>query len=115
MLGFENKINYFHSNGNGLDENIAKGLSLFLNSTIVDSYFRQFNGHTQVNATDLRYIRYPTVQQLKRLSGKLVQKYPNQKEIDKLIDKVLFGIMRKNPTRLIPYLQNKRLRRQFTF
>jgi hypothetical protein len=34
-------------------------LAVFLNSTSVDDYFRRFSGHTQVNATDLRLLRYP--------------------------------------------------------
>jgi adenine-specific DNA-methyltransferase len=43
----------------------------YLNSTFVDAYFRQFNGHTQVNATDLRNLRYPSVTQLERLGEKV--------------------------------------------
>jgi adenine-specific DNA-methyltransferase len=39
-------------------------LAAFLNSTVLDVYFRQFNGHTQVNATDLRNLRYPSRSQL---------------------------------------------------
>ncbi len=54
LVGFENHLNYFHVNGHGLPMSLAKGLAAFLNSTVVDVYFRQFNGHTQVNATDLR-------------------------------------------------------------
>ncbi len=57
--GIENHLNYFHSGGQPLEEDLAKGLFLFLNSTLLDRYFRQFNGSTQVNATDLRNIRYP--------------------------------------------------------
>jgi adenine-specific DNA-methyltransferase len=38
---------------------LAHGLAVFLNSTAVDQDFRRFNGHTQVNATDLRRIKYP--------------------------------------------------------
>jgi adenine-specific DNA-methyltransferase len=53
-VGFENHLNYFHARGRGLAMDLAKGLASFLNSTLVDVYFRQFNGHTQVNATDLR-------------------------------------------------------------
>jgi len=58
-LGFENHLNLFHENGRGLPEPLARGLALFLNTSAVDEYFRQFNGHTQVNATDLKLIKYP--------------------------------------------------------
>lgn len=59
MLGFENHLNVFHKDRHGLPKAIAHGLAVFLNSTTVDETFRRFNGHTQVNATDLRSIRYP--------------------------------------------------------
>ncbi|WP_300176659.1 Eco57I restriction-modification methylase domain-containing protein [uncultured Aliivibrio sp.] len=64
VVGFENKTNYFHAGGQPLEMKFAKGLWVYLNSNIVDQYFRQFNGHTQVNATDLRTLRYPTREQL---------------------------------------------------
>jgi hypothetical protein len=32
---------------------------VFLNATRTDDYFRRFSGHTQVNATDLKAIKYP--------------------------------------------------------
>ncbi len=60
MLGFENHINLFHENKRGLPEPLARGLVVFLNTTAVDEYFRRFNGHTQVNATDLRRMKYPS-------------------------------------------------------
>lgn len=59
-VGFENHLNYFHMNGRGLDRPLAWGLFAFLNSTVVDQYFRRFSGHTQVNATDLRTLAYPS-------------------------------------------------------
>lgn len=59
MLGFENHINVFHEKKRGLPEPLARGLSVFLSTTAVDEYFRGFNGHTQVNATDLRLMKYP--------------------------------------------------------
>lgn len=96
LVGFENRINYFHNNGKSLNIDIAKGLSVFLNSTIVDLYFRQFNGHTQVNATDLRYLRYPTYNQLKTLGSNITKKYPEQKETDYIIEKVLFNMSQKS-------------------
>ena len=64
-IGFENHVNYFHMGGSGLDSDIAYGLAVYLNSTAVDRYFRQFNGHTQVNATDLRSLWYPDIETLR--------------------------------------------------
>jgi adenine-specific DNA-methyltransferase len=66
-IGFENHLNVYHSGKKGLDRAIAHGLSVFLNSTAVDDYFRRFSGHTQVNATDLRLLRYPELKELETL------------------------------------------------
>ncbi|MCB9980295.1 MAG: Eco57I restriction-modification methylase domain-containing protein [Rhodospirillales bacterium] len=67
-VGFENHLNYFHANGEGLSSKLAHGLCAFLNSKAVDQYFRIFSGHTQVNATDLRNLHYPSVEQLEKLA-----------------------------------------------
>jgi adenine-specific DNA-methyltransferase len=58
-LGFENHLNVFHTKRTGLAEEIARGLAVYLNSSMIDEHFRSFNGHTQVNATDLRLLKYP--------------------------------------------------------
>lgn len=59
-LGFENHLNVFHQDRQGLPELLALGLAAFLNSGVADAQFRRFNGHTQVNATDLRRMVYPS-------------------------------------------------------
>ena len=59
LLGFENHLNVFHEERHGLIESLAYGLAVFLNTTAVDENFRRFNGHTQVNATDLRQMKFP--------------------------------------------------------
>ena len=82
---FENHLNFFHKNGVGLPHLLAKGLAAYLNSTLVDSYFRQFSGHTQVNASDLRSLKYPDVGTLERLGSRIDGPFPNQQEIDKLL------------------------------
>lgn len=84
LVAFDNKWNVFHCNKEGLDLEVANGLTCFLNSTLLDSYFRVFSGHTQVNATDLRSMRYPSLDRLKRL-GKHYQPTMSQKEIDHLV------------------------------
>lgn len=60
VLGFENHLNLFHENKQGLPQALARGLAIFLNTTAADENFRRFNGHTQVNATDLRLMKYPS-------------------------------------------------------
>jgi len=67
VLGFENHMNLFHENKRGLPELLARGLTVFLNTTAVDESFRRFNGHTQVNATDLKLMKYPSREALTQL------------------------------------------------
>jgi adenine-specific DNA-methyltransferase len=89
VVGFENKTNYFHAHGEPLDDDLAKGLWVFLNSTLVDKYFRQMNGHTQVNATDLRTLRYPTRDQLIAMANMVDFVEFNQERLDQIIEEVL--------------------------
>ena len=85
-LGFENHLNVFHSQRHGLTEDVAHGLAAFLNTRALDTYFRSFNGHTQVNATDLRQLRYPSHLLLARL-GNWSKKHP-QATPEKVDEKV---------------------------
>jgi hypothetical protein len=75
VLGFENHLNVFHENKRGLPTALTHGLAAYLNTAAVDENFRRFNGHTQVNATDLRMMKYPSRATLIKL-GKLAQ--PNE-------------------------------------
>jgi adenine-specific DNA-methyltransferase len=83
-IGFENHWNVLHRGGHGLDQVLASGLACFLNSTILDKYFRAFSGHTQVNATDLRNMKYPSLTFLETL-GRKYQGSLTQAEIDDAI------------------------------
>lgn len=69
LLGFENHLNVFHQARHGIPQELAHGLAAFLNSTAVDEAFRRFSGHTQVNATDLRLMKYPNRQALSELGS----------------------------------------------
>ena len=95
-IGFENHLNVFHAHGAGLRPVLARGLAAFLNSTFVDLYFRQFSGHTQVNATDLRSLRYPSLAALTRL-GKDVPGGSTQQELDAIVESVLGLAAMDNP------------------
>lgn len=88
-VGFENHLNYFHTSGHGLDRTLAVGLFAFLNSTVVDQYFRRFSGHTQVNATDLRTLTYPDRDTLQAIGRDMKALDLSQDEIDQLVTKHL--------------------------
>jgi adenine-specific DNA-methyltransferase len=88
-VGFENHLNYFHANGHGLERTLAVGLYAFLNSTVVDQYFRRFSGHTQVNATDLRTLVYPDHDTLQGMGRAMKNLDLSQDEIDQLVAKHL--------------------------
>lgn len=75
MLGLENHLNVFHQSRHGLPEALARGLAVYLNTTAVDEHFRRFSGHTQVNATDLKLMKYPSRSTLMDL-GKWAMKQP---------------------------------------
>ncbi len=91
-IGFENHLNVFHQQGQGLPLLLARGLALFLNSTVVDQYFRLFNGHTQVNASDLRSLPYPSRATLIALGKEApADKLPAQEAVDELVNQVVFG------------------------
>lgn len=88
-VGFENHLNYFHAGGHGLERSLGVGLYAFLNSTVVDQYFRRFSGHTQVNATDLRTLTYPDRDTLQAMGREMKTLDLAQDEIDQLVTKHL--------------------------
>ncbi len=90
-LGFENHLNYFHASGKGLERTLALGLFVYLNSTLVDHYFRCFSGHTQVNATDLRKLAYPDRATLEAMGKALPRPDISQEELDQLVELHLHG------------------------
>ncbi len=89
-FAFENHLNVFHSDKKGLQKEIAFGLVVWLNSTFLDNQFRKFSGHTQVNATDLRNLPFPSREKLIEI-GKKLEKYNvwNQELFDSIATECL--------------------------
>ena len=87
--GFENHLNYFHDNGGPLRQDFARGLAAYLNTSLVDTYFRQFSGHTQVNAADLRSLPYPTRAQLEEIGARVGDRKLAQDGLDALVEETL--------------------------
>ena len=94
-VGFvaDNKLNYVHQGTSRqtvpLDDKAARGLTLWLSSSIIDEWYRQVSGSTQVNATDLRQMPCPTKNQLATLSDLLpVSNDVGQDRIDETIERL---------------------------
>jgi len=89
QVAIENHLNVYHRGNRPLPEDLAWGLAAYLNSTVVDTFFRQFNGHTQVNATDLRSLRYPSVAALSKMGKRMAREPLGPDEIDRLVEAAL--------------------------
>jgi len=91
VLGFDNGLNVLHKGKNGLQKELAFGLNVYLSSTLVDRYFRLFNGSTQVNATDLKTMLYPSTEVLILLGTWYLSSKDaiTQESIDRKLEEVL--------------------------
>jgi len=89
LIGFENKTNVLHVMKTGMDASLARGLYIYLNCTLLDKYYRQFGGHTQVNASDLRSLHYPSAEVLRKMGDELGDDILNQTQIDDIINREL--------------------------
>ncbi len=98
LIGFENHLNVFHIQRKGFSLALAHGLAAYLNSSMVDRYFRQFNGHTQVNAADLRSLRYPACEVLERIGKRIGDSKLSDEQINHIIHRELADVMEDDPS-----------------
>ncbi len=78
LIALENHLNYLYRPGGTLSSEEATGIAAFLNSSLVDRYFRIGNGNTQVNATELRRLPLPPLEQLIRIGQRVLNTYIEQ-------------------------------------
>lgn len=90
-MGIENHVNYIHKPHGNLTVYEAFGIAAILNTTVVDNFFRSFNGNTQVNATDIRSLPLPGIEDIRKI-GKLVyesKSYKNGFKLDNIVAEIL--------------------------
>ena len=98
-IGIENHLNYiYRPNGELSDEEIW-GISALFGSKLFDTYFRTFNGNTQVGASELKQIKIPLLEEIVMI-GRILKNtiHPSKIEIENIINNVLFET---------PYVKNR--------
>ena len=89
-VGIGNKLNYIGRRDEELSVSEALGLTAVFNSTFMDDYFRCFSGNTQVNASEIRIMKFPDRQTVKFIGTNLSNKELTKKNIDSVVMKNLF-------------------------
>lgn len=90
MIGFENHLNYIHRPNGDLSENEIWGISALYSSSMFDTYFRTFNGNTQVGASELKQIKMPPLDEIILIGSKIKEyKKPEKQDVDKVVNEVL--------------------------
>jgi adenine-specific DNA-methyltransferase len=91
IVGVENHVNYIHRPRGSLSVYETLGIAAVLNTKIVDNFFRSLNGNTQVNATDIRNLPFPDIEDIERI-GRLVHKFRScHKRFD--LDDIVAGVL----------------------
>jgi len=84
-VGIENHVNYIHKPNGSLSVSEAFGIAALLNTGLIDNYFRSLNGHTQVNATEIRNVPLPDLSVIRKI-GELVSR---AKDLPANLDEVI--------------------------
>ena len=66
-IGLENHLNFIHKPGGELTVDEAFGLAALFNSRLLDTYVRISSGNTQISATELRALRLPGIEVIRRI------------------------------------------------
>jgi adenine-specific DNA-methyltransferase len=70
-LALENHLNYVYHARRELSDAETYGLAAMFNSALLDGYFRIISGNTQVNATEIRSIKFPSLDLISRIGERL--------------------------------------------
>ncbi len=99
-VGIENHINYVYRPNGELSEEEIWGISALFSSKLFDTYFRTFNGNTQVGASELKQIKMPSLEKIVMIGEILKNTFePTKIDMENIINNALFET---------PYVENRR-------
>jgi adenine-specific DNA-methyltransferase len=70
-LALENHLNYVYHAGRELTVDEVYGLTALFNSALLDRYFRIMSGNTQVNATEIRTMKFPPLDRVAAIGRRI--------------------------------------------
>jgi adenine-specific DNA-methyltransferase len=70
-LALENHLNYIYHAERELTDEETLGIAALFNSMLLDRYFRTISGNTQVNATEIRTMRFPDLTSIYRIGCRI--------------------------------------------
>ena len=86
---------------NTMERKVMKDVyNMVIQPTLVDAWLRQWSGHTQVNAADLRRLRYPSLEQLVSLGERVRDRFPAQPAIDHMVGHMVEAVLCQPPSPL---------------
>lgn len=88
-VGLENHLNYIYRPKGKLSEEEASGIAALLNSDILDTYFRIFNGNTQVSATELRRMPLPPLSLICEIGRQVMNSVDSRDDVDEIVSQAL--------------------------
>jgi len=71
----ENHLNYVYHAHRELTDDETYGLTAIFNSALLDRYFRTVSGNTQVNAAEIRTMKFPDLKIVVKI-GKQIRRLP---------------------------------------
>lgn len=89
FVALENHINFIGNKFRKLSKEEAYGLCLILRSKIFDIYFRSISGNTQVNATEIKTLKLPSLQLIHEIGVKWLNHDVDESEIDRILENCL--------------------------
>jgi len=89
LVGLENHLNYIYRPKGELTPEEAYGLAAFYNCRIPDTYFRTFNGNTQISATELRNMPLPPLEVIRDAGRTIMNNHSSPEESEELMASLL--------------------------
>jgi len=89
-IGIENHLNYIHRPEGVLERTECIGIAAILSSKLLDTYIRIRSGSTQINASDMKFLRFPEKDKILNIGRKFRnQKVVNERELELVVLKEL--------------------------